>query len=108
MKRADQIETKDIFLAQGQDSNVIEDEVKEVKIKSYETPVANVIVAGNLVVDGVVASVRVDGDMPEVLWDLGMKVHATLGDSVMTGFCRFGNWLRKNSVFLAMTNTKKG
>ena len=56
-------------------------------IKSYETPVANVMVSGNLIVNGVVASVRVDGDMPEILWKVGTKLHETLGDSVMIGYC---------------------
>ena len=71
---------QDVCLIQDQDSNIIEAEVLEVKMKSYETPVANLIVSGNLIVDGVVASVRVDGDMPEILWKVGTKLHETFGD----------------------------
>ena len=72
LKRASNVECGDTFFSYGANGAMTEDRVVSVDTHVQDTAVANLIIAGHVLADDVVASVRVEGDMPESLWKAGV------------------------------------
>jgi len=98
LKRASNVESGDIFFSRGVNGAMTADRVEEVNTYFQDTAVANLIISGHVLANDVVASVRVDGDMPESLWKAGVLVNKLFGTAVTHQFCRFGNWFRQTRM----------
>ena len=98
LKRASNVESGDIFFSYEVNGAMTEDRVVEVNTYFQDTAVANLIISGHVLANDVVASVRVDGDMPESLWKAGVLVNKLFGTAVTHQFCRFGNWFRQTRM----------
>ena len=72
LKRASNVECGDIFFSCEVNGAMTEDRVVGVNTHVQDTAVANLIIPGHVLADDVVASVRVEGDMPESLWKAGV------------------------------------
>ena len=72
LKRASNVESGDIFFSRDVNGAMTKDRVEEVNTYLQDTAVANLIISGHVVANEIVASVRVEGDMPESLWKAGV------------------------------------
>ena len=95
---ASEVELGDIFFSRNERGLITKDRVISARILMKKCKLSNVIILGHVIADDIVVSIRVDGDMPESLWNTGEKINALFGPTMTHYYCRFGNWFRKTNM----------
>lgn len=62
------------------------------KLSNFETSlgVGNFVVQGYPIANGILSSVRVHDDGPELMWKVGYKVYNAFGPLIANMFCNIG------------------
>ena len=95
---ASKVKIGNIFFSRDTRGIIVQDRIVDMHTHIQETTISNIIIGEHVIANDVVVSIRVDGDMPESLWNLGMKINKLFGAQTTHYYCRFGNWFRKTRM----------
>ena len=71
--------------------------IVDISFEEKAIGVGNFVVQGFPIANGIVSSIRVDGDGPELMWELGYKVYQAFGPLIANIMCNIGyHFIDKN------------
>ena len=97
-KRADEVSVGETLACMDDRGSMQCAQIVEVSFKQVQSGVGNFIVKGYPIANGIVSSIRVDGDAPELVWDVGYKIYEVCGPLSANLICNVGNLCRDKNI----------